>query len=440
MLAAGAGALGAGALGPGRLGAAPIEAEELGLRPGEDDQSARLQKALRRAAERGRDLRLPAGRFILRDVELPPGAGLIGRPGQTELHLAGGGEAILTATDAAHVRLSGLHLSGRGGAAAEAWSGLLAMQGCTGFSITSCTFTASASDGILLEGCAGHVRRCRFSGIHGAAISGIDSAGLWLTENEISECGNLGIYIARESQGHDGTVIRGNRISAIDWKDGGDGQNGNGINVFRAGSVVVADNVIHDCAFSAVRLNATENCQVTGNLCSALKEVAIFSEFGFSASIIADNIIDGAAEGISITNFDSGGRLATCSGNILRNIYPSSPTNPDTVPVGISAEADTAISGNLVENVPGVGISLGWGPYLRDVSATGNILRGCRIGIGVSVAEGAGPALIANNLIRRAEGGRAIAAMLWDEVTGPDLAENPSRYRQLSISGNTVTG
>ena len=440
MLVAGAGALGVGALGPGRLGAAPIEADELGLRPGEADQSARLQQALRKAAEKGRDLRLPAGRFTVRDVAIPPGTGLIGRPGQTELHLARGGEVILSATDAAHVRLSGLHLSGRGGAAAEAWSGLVTLQGCIGLAITDCAFSASATDGLFLEGCAGHVRRCRFSGIYGAAISGIDSAGLWLIDNEISDCGNLGIYIARESQGHDGTVIRGNRISGIDWKDGGDGQNGNGINIFLAGSVVVADNVIRDCAFSAVRLNATENCQVSGNLCSALKEVAIFSEFGFSASIISDNVINGAAQGISITNFDDGGRLATCSGNIVRNIWPASPTNPDTTPVGIAAEADTVLAGNLVENVPGIGLALGWGPYLRDVNATGNLVRDCAIGIGVSVAEGAGHASITNNLIHRPADGTAIAAMLWNDVADANLPDDASRYPAITLSANQIIG
>jgi hypothetical protein len=39
--------------------------------------------------------------------------------------------------------------------------------------------------------------------------------------------------------------------------------------------------------------------------------------------VIANNIVDGAAQGISMTNFDSSGPLATCTGNIVRNIYPS---------------------------------------------------------------------------------------------------------------------
>jgi len=36
--------------------------------------------------------------------------------------------------------------------------------------------------------------------------------------------------------------------------------------------------------------------------------------------VIADNVIDGAETGISVTNFDQGGRLATVHGNIVRNL------------------------------------------------------------------------------------------------------------------------
>ena len=53
-------------------------------------------------------------------------------------------------------------------------------------------------------------------------------------------------------------------------------------------------------------------------------------------------------------------------------------------------EADTAVTGNVIENAPTAGIYLGWGRYQRDVSATGNIVRGAGVGIAVSVAAGAG--------------------------------------------------
>ena len=114
--------------------------------------------------------------------------------------------------------------------------------------------------------------------------------------------------------------------------------------------------------FSAIRLNATNNCRVTGNYCLDSGEVSIFSEFGFSGSIISNNLIDGGAAGISMTNFDHGGRLSVCQGNIVGNLAERSLTNPDTVPYGIAAEADAAVTGNIVEQVPGAGIVVGWDP------------------------------------------------------------------------------
>ena len=53
----------------------------------------------------------------------------------------------------------------------------------------------------------------------------------------------------------------------------------------------------------------------------------------------------------------------------------------------------------MIENAPTAGIVLGWGRYLRDLAATGNVVRKADIGIAVSVATGTGTALIANNVI-----------------------------------------
>ena len=73
-------------------------------------------------------------------------------------------------------------------------------------------------------------------------------------------------------------------------------------------------------------------------------EVALYAEFGFEGAIIADNSVDGAAIGVSVTNFNEGGRLAVVQGNIIRNLKPQRPagTDPgDSAGVGISVEADT---------------------------------------------------------------------------------------------------
>jgi uncharacterized secreted repeat protein (TIGR03808 family) len=82
------------------------------------------------------------------------------------------------------------------------------------------------------------------------------------------------------------------------------------------------------------------------------------------------------------------------------------------------------------------GIMLGFGHYLRDVAATGNVVRKADIGIAVSVAIGAGTALIADNVI--AEFGRgAIMGMDRRTVVTGDLAKGGGeKYAHLTISGN----
>lgn len=418
---------------------AVLRAADFGLLPDSgQDESAAFSQALVTAANSKAALYLPSGTYKISGVELPPDCEIFGRGEPPVLQLAKG-QNILRASGAQNISLSGLEFRGNGGADAESFTGLFHADGCENVRIQDCRFTDAATQGINLFACSGHISGNHLGGIYGAGIASLDGAGLWVTGNEIEDCANLGIYIARNEPGYDGTIISRNRIRNIRFAEGGDGQNGNAINAFKADNLVISDNVISDCAFSAVRLNTTHDCQVRGNNCSRLQEVAIFSEFGFSGSVVAGNIIDEAAQGIAITNFDEAGRLAVCSQNIVRNIWPSSPTNPDTFPVGIGVEADTLVSSNVVENVPGVGIALGWGPYLRDVSATGNILRACAIGIGVSVAEGAGKALINDNLLQIQKGHLAIAGTRWGEVVAPDLIAKHAEYPQLTIAGNAVS-
>ena len=93
--------------------------------------------------------------------------------------------------------------------------------------------------------------------------------------------------------------------------------------------------------------------------------------------------------------------MAVVQGNLIRNLVARRPvgTDPgDGNGIGIGVEADTAVTGNVIENAPVAGISLGWGQYLRDVSVTGNVVRGAGVGIQVSVTPGAGSAVIASTL------------------------------------------
>ena len=104
------------------------------------------------------------------------------------------------------------------------------------------------------------------------------------------------------------------------------------------------------------------NIQIEGNSIISAREVAIYAEFGFEGAVIANNTVDGAAIGISVVNFNEGGRLATVQGNLIRNLKAKRPagTDPgDSAGVGICVEADAAVTGNVVEGAPGAGISVG---------------------------------------------------------------------------------
>ncbi len=141
-----------------------------------------------------------------------------------------------------------------------------------------------------------------------------------------------------------------------------------------------------------------------------------------------------------MTNFNEGGRLATVSGNILRNLTPQlfARIENATHGVGIFVEADTAVTGNVVENATVAGIMAGWGRFLRDVTVTGNVVRKAPIGVGVSVTSGAGAALIANNLINGATRGAILGMEQMQPVTGDLSKEGAVRYSQLVVSGNRV--
>jgi len=429
----------AAAVGP-RAGAAHEETEmpapfsTYGIVPGGGiDQTASLQEAADKAARSGTPLFLPPGDYTTAKLALKSGTEIQGVPGKSALRYNGGG-ALISIENAEGVRLTGLTLAGEakpidGGA-------LLIAEGVKGLSLSDCLIVGSAADGVVLRKVSGRITDCEIGDIRGAGLFSEDATGLEIGHNHVRDCGDNGILVWRSAVGEDGTIVTANRIERITAKSGGSGQNGNGINVFRAGSVMVSNNRVTDCAFSAIRSNSGSNCQMIGNSCARLGEVALYAEFAFEGAVIANNIVDDAAMGISVTNFNEGGRLAVVQGNLIRNIFFRK--DADSRGVGIAVEADSAVSGNVIETAPGYGIMIGWGRYLRDVSVTGNLIRNAHIGIGVSTEALAGTALITDNLITGAKDG-AIRAMNGATPTGPDLATaSAEAYRNLVVSTNVA--
>jgi len=400
----------------------------------EADQTGALQAAIDDAAARRVRLELPAGVFRTGSLVLRPGSVVSGAGALTVLRFIGSA-AFVSATGAAGVSLS--RMSFDGGSRPVAGTGaLLAFTGCADLELAGVTVTASSANGISIAGSNGRVTECAISKVAKAALFSMDST-LLISGNSISQCGNNGILVWRSKAGEDGSQVLNNAISAVRSDDGGTGQNGNGVNVYRAGSVQVAGNRITDCAYSAIRGNAASNISMTGNTCQRIGEVALYSEFGFSGALIANNIVDGAATGVSVTNFNEGGRLAVVQGNLIRNLLRREHEPEDKRGEGIAVEADTLVAGNTIETAPTCGILLGWGSYMRDVSATGNLIRGCRVGVLVSSDTGAGAALISGNLISGARDG-AIRAHDKGRVFGPDLAKGAATTGRVTISGNSV--
>ena len=442
----GASAAGALAMVPETARAAPLtsalgrDATQYGVRPGSpDDQTRNLQRAIDEAARAQVPLALPPGVYRTGMLRLQNGSQLVGVRGATKLVFTGGA-AMLQGEGAGSVGLTGLTLDGAGIPLPQR-RGLVHCAGGRDVRISECAIAASGGNGIWFEQVSGDVSDNIFTGIATTAVVSFDALGLIVSRNTILGTNDNGIEILRTAIGDDGTLVADNRIEDIKAGPGGSGQYGNAINAFRAANVIVRGNRIRNCDYSAVRGNSASNIQITGNSVSNVREVALYSEFAFEGAVIANNTIDGAALGVSVCNFNEGGRIAVVQGNIIRNLTRR-PSNgsalADDAGFGIYVEADTSVTGNVVENATSFGIVAGWGKFLRDVSVTGNVVRNADVGIGVSVLTGAGTALVSNNLISGATRSAIAGLDHGKPITGDLSLEGTSRFPQIALNGNVV--
>lgn len=414
-----------------------IDTAAPGPRAASDDRASRaFERLLREAAARNEPVHLPAGDYVLSNIALPDGARIIGVAGATRI-LYGGGGHLFTGDGLARVALANLVIDGANRWLREDVEALVHLRGVASAVIENCEIRGSAKSGLALERSGGRVERNHISGAADHGVYAVESRELSIAANTVSDCGNGGILVHRWQKGPDDTLVSGNRVSRIAATRGGTGQYGNGINIFRADGVMVTGNHVSDCALSAIRANAGSNVQIAGNTCLASGETAIFSEFGFEGAIVSGNLIDGAANGIQIVNFDHGGRLATVTGNVVRNLRRDGPYPPEGAGFGfgIAAEADTVVSGNTIENAPLWGLMLGWGPYMRGLVATGNLVRATPVGCAVTVVEGAGAALISANLFQETPQG-AVVGFRWMERATDDLVAGGTPPAHLTVAGN----
>jgi uncharacterized secreted repeat protein (TIGR03808 family) len=444
--ASAAGAASALVLSPGAAHAAPLtstlgrDVTQYGVRPGSpDDQTKALQRAIDDAARAQAPLALPPGVYRTGMLRLQSGTQLIGVRGATKL-VFNGGASMLSGEGADSIGLTNITLDG-GGIPLPTRRGLVHCIAGRDIRIADCEITGSGGNGIWFENVSGDVSGNIITKSAATAIVSFDAQGLLVSRNTIAGTNDNGIEILRTAIGDDGTQVIDNRIEDIAAGPGGSGQYGNAINAFRAGNVIVRGNRIRNCDYSGVRGNSASNIQITGNSVSDVREVALYSEFSFEGAVIANNTVDGAALGVSVCNFNEGGRIAVVQGNIIRNLLPKRPigTAPDDdAGIGIYVEADTSVTGNVIENAPSFGIVAGWGKYLRDVVISGNVIRNAFVGVGVSVVPGAGTALVNNNMISETPRGAVVGLDHARPIT-PDLStEGAQRFAQVVIGTNAV--
>lgn len=416
------------------------DATHYGVRPGSpDDQTGALQRAIDEAAHAQVPLMLPPGVYRTGMLRLQNGSQLIGVRGASRLVFSGG-PSLLSGEGAGHVGLHGVTLDG-GNIPLPERRGLIHCLSGHDLRMSDCEVRNSGGSGIWIEQVSGEISGNIFSDIAATAIVSFDAQGLTVSRNTIAGTNDNGIEILRYQIGDDGTLVADNRIEDIRAGPGGSGQYGNAVNAFRAGNVIVRGNRISNCDCSAVRGNSASNIQITGNSISDVREVALYSEFSFEGAVIANNTVDGAALGVSVCNFNEGGRLAVVQGNIIRNLLPKRPigTAPDDdAGIGIYVEADSCVTGNVIENAPTFGIVAGWGEYLRDVAIVGNVIRKAFAGIGVSVLADAGTALVDNNMISEAPRGAVVGLDHARAITADLANDGAPRYAHVVIGTNAV--
>ncbi len=394
------------------LAIAPTTALPALLPKGNGDHTAMLREALASALAKGEALSLGAGTFNCASLSLPTGSAITGVPGRTILQ-AINADPIFLMADADAITLRDIAFS-----STQQAGNLVQARRAMNLVIDGCRFLGGAR-GVELEACAGRVTNCDFAKQEQGAVFSIDAAGMLVSGNTVSDMGNNGIQVWRSSAGEDGTIVTGNRVQRVAARDGGSGQNGNGISVFRAGNVLVSNNRVSDCAFSAIRSNSGSGIQIIGNSVARCEETALYAEFDFRGCVISGNIVEDSAFGISIANYDVDGRLAVCNGNVIRNLRQGT-GDPKAEVGGIHCEADTMVSNNVIENARDFGIRLGWGKC-RNLTASANLVRGARHGIEVSAAEGAASITVSNNVIT-AEA--AIIAMDHQNAVSGDLLKS----------------
>lgn len=376
-----------------------------------------LQDAVNAAISSGKPIYMKAGTYEVGNILIGYPMTMYATPGTVTLKMAAGSSFIFYLSGFGEISLKGITFDGANrtfvdDANIPVEALVVAKRDRSAGSILrvrDCVFQNAKGPGVACYAVSLDLQSSRFlSSVSAVLLQDCENSRI--SGNEIYQMSSSGIAVSRWAFGFDGTIISENRIGAVSQLDpASTGWEGNGISLFRTGNVVVRDNVINGCAYSGVRANLTAAVSINGNTVTNCGETAIYVEaIGDTSSmheaVVVGNIVDDAGTGISIVNYLSGGRLAVCSGNMIRNITKKlvsagTANQGYTMGAGIVVEADSAVTGNVVERAASFGIMLGTNNYTRDLLCNDNLIRTTPIGIGFSKETGAGQIFIASNMV-----------------------------------------
>lgn len=273
--------------------------------------------------------------------------------------------------------------------------------------------------------CGNIILRCRRNGI------AFEPSGAAQIDQNIIVAGNI---IAKLASSDTWAVSRTDTTTT--------GGEGNGILAYLCTNVVISNNEISDCQFSAIRCNASTTITISGNICQRSGETSLYVESSSSISeyeaTISGNVIDGGGAGIAVVNFNNGGRFSTITGNLVQNISSKTITysagSYATTGVGIYVEGDATVSNNTIWTAY-FGLALGTTSYSSDLNASGNIVRSTTLGIGVSTSNPKNT-LITGNLIAGYSSG-AIMGFTYNGSSSPPVAASGSELSPANLGSAT---
>lgn len=404
------------------------------------DSTDWLRKELREAARRGGAVRLPAGVTAVRSLDIEDSVTIVGAKGGSTLRLVGQGP-LLRGAALGSVTLESVIFDGGGDRFSDAKQGLLDFADVARLSIHGCTIRRSAARGVNLLRCGGRFAENVIENIKDVGYFSLDGLGVDIDGNKVRECGDNGVQVWTTVAGRfEGSRIRNNEISDIHNFSGGDGAYGNGVSIWGSGFVLVENNVIRRCAYTAVRNNAGHDVSVIGNDCKGFGERAMYAEFGAKRAAFRDNKIDDAGSGIALANAERGTDIGWVTGNVITGLHETHPDDefgPEmSWLTGVEAESNVEIAGNVIV---GGWMGVRCGGYRQNIRVESNRLVDNDYGVTFQIGDGVGDAVIARNEIRGSKKA-AIAAIAGQDIVPGDVSqpEIAKKYPRLTIRDNDL--